>query len=80
MDHSYYSFTIVNFCAESQNLAEEKVDKKTIRYCVFINAKVYTFNCLQTEQIEHALCMSALMQGGECQAWKDGLCLVCLLD
>ena len=27
-----------------------------------------------------ALCISALMQVGECQAWKDGLCLVCLLD
>ena len=25
---------------------------------MFINAKVYTFNYLQTEQIEHALCMS----------------------
>ena len=62
MDHSHYSFTTVNFRSESKNLSEEKLDKNNSKLCVH---KVYTFNCLQTEQIEHALCMSALMQGGE---------------
>ena len=43
MDHSYYYFTIVNFRAESKNLAEEKVDKKTIRNIVFINSEIVHF-------------------------------------
>lgn len=53
IDHSHYAFTIVNFCSESNREARQK----TFRNCVFINAKVYTFNYLQTEQIEHALCI-----------------------